>query len=54
MNVNDFTYTVTSPLGRRLPLGDHPLLARPFLLAGWALALVSVGAAGAWLAARRA
>src|SRR4051794_9901023 len=28
MNVNDFTYTTTSPLPRRLPMGDRPRIPR--------------------------
>jgi hypothetical protein len=46
MNVNEFTYTTTSPLARRLPMGDRP--AAP---SWWAWA--SLGAAAlAFLAGR--
>lgn len=52
MTLDEFTYTTTTPLDRRLPIGDHPrgagkVGARAALLALGALALASLGCAAA-------
>lgn len=39
MTVNEFTYTTRTPLGRRLPIGDHPERVPP-----WTAFVAGVGA----------
>lgn len=47
MQVNDFTYTTTSPLARRLPIGDRPI-AMPSRWWLWVGAAAAVFLAGRW------
>ncbi len=51
MNINEFTFTVRSPLGRRLPIGDR----RGVRALGWmgSLAAVALTCAGIVWVARR-
>lgn len=58
MTTNEFTYTTTTPLGRRLPIGDHPKRLHPLpafaagfvlgavLTASWGLMVGKSGRAG--------
>ena len=53
MNINEFTYTTTSPLPRRLPMGDPPRVPRAALIAAGAFGLLALGAGTAWWLTRR-
>ena len=48
MNINEFTYTTTSPLPRRLPMGDPPTRVRRALLYAGFTGVFVAGAAAAW------
>lgn len=52
MTKNEFTYTTTTPLDRRLPIGDPPASTRTVV--GWALvASAALVGAGWWFGRRR-
>ena len=51
LNVNEFTYTTTSPLPRRLPMGD-PLVRRRGLVFMGAVGVFALGAAAGWWLSR--
>jgi hypothetical protein len=54
MDINEFTYTTTSPLPRRLPMGDRPFVSPAVSLAVGLAGLLALGASIAWWLSSRA
>ncbi len=48
LDINDFTYTTTSPLGPRLPIGDYPPRRRALVIGTAILGGVALGAVAVW------
>jgi len=53
MSINEFTYTTTSPLPRRLPMGDRPMLSPRWALALGFAGVFALGACLTWWFSQR-